>query len=108
MSSCSAHADHAHTHGPDCEHASVEHDGHRDYFHDGHVHREHDGHWDECTRKLRSLFQHHPLPGNWRDLQRLADNLLLTLAAARDGNPPSLSWHTDQLEHAIGDTFGEL
>ena len=44
--------------------------------------------------------------GNWRDLQRLADNLLLTLTADRDGVPPGrLYWQADRLDKAIGETF---
>jgi hypothetical protein len=48
MSTCTTHDVHAHTHGPDCGHASVEHEGHVDYLHDGHAHHEHGDHWDEC------------------------------------------------------------
>lgn len=32
------HSDHDHSHGPDCGHIAVEHDGHTDYLHDGHLH----------------------------------------------------------------------
>jgi hypothetical protein len=46
-SSHTVHDAHTHTHGPDCGHATVEHDDHRDYLHDGHRHAEHDGHYDE-------------------------------------------------------------
>ena len=48
MSTCTTHADHPHTHGPDCGHVAVAHGDHIDYIHDGHAHRQHDGHWDEC------------------------------------------------------------
>ena len=42
---------HEHEHGPDCGHATIEHDHHVDYLHDGHRHAPHEGHYDE----------HHPL-----------------------------------------------
>jgi hypothetical protein len=54
---------------------------------------------------LSNLFRLHPLPGNWRDLQRLADNLLLLLTPDRDGNPPPLVWDRNQIELAIDSTF---
>ena len=63
--------------------------------------------WPGCREQLLSVFKRHPLPGNWRDLQRLADNVLLHLTAARDGRPAPVRWNRDQLEHAIGATFGE-
>ena len=65
-----------------------------------------EGEWDECGAELRSVFRRHPLTGNWRDLQRLADNLLLVLASGRDGQMPELLWSKDQLEAAINETFG--
>jgi hypothetical protein len=63
--------------------------------------------WAECCEQLRGLFLHHPLGGNWRDLQRLADNLLLHLTASREGRPSPLRWERDKLEHAIAETFAE-
>jgi hypothetical protein len=69
---------------------------------------EEDGGRQECAEQLRSVFRRHPLPGNWRDLQRLADNVLLHLTAARDGRPTPLRWDRDQLEHAIAATFADL
>jgi transcriptional regulator with AAA-type ATPase domain len=65
------------------------------------------GEWPECCEQLRGVFRRHPLPGNWRDLQRLADNILLTLAAARDGRRPTLTWRKHLLEHAIDETFAD-
>jgi len=47
MTTCIEHADHTHTHGPDCGHETVEHGDHVDYLHDGHRHAAHAGHWDE-------------------------------------------------------------
>lgn len=32
------HTNHAHQHGPDCEHTAVRHGDHVDYLHDGHLH----------------------------------------------------------------------
>src|SRR4029077_17812571 len=43
--------------------------------------------WPDCRDLLRGLLRQHPLSGNWRDLQRLADNLLLHLTSSRDGRP---------------------
>jgi hypothetical protein len=65
-----------------------------------------DGDFQECVRELRTLLRRHPLQGNWRDLQRLADNLLLGLASGRDGQPPALRWSREQLELAVSETFG--
>jgi hypothetical protein len=64
-----------------------------------------DGEWDTCRDVLRNLFRLLPLEGNWRDLQRLADNLLLVLAQSRDGNPLPLEWRREQLELAAHETF---
>jgi hypothetical protein len=43
----SVHTEHDHNHGPDCGHASIEHEGHVDYIHDGHAHTAHEDHYDE-------------------------------------------------------------
>jgi hypothetical protein len=48
------HDAHAHTHGKDCGHKAIQHDGHVDYLHDGHLHHSHDGHVDECTLEVSS------------------------------------------------------
>jgi hypothetical protein len=61
--------------------------------------------WEECRAQLQSLFRHRPLRGNWRDLQRLADNLLLHLTYPRDGQPSPINWDKEKLEDAIGETF---
>jgi hypothetical protein len=47
MQACSAHAGHAHQHGPGCGHAAVRHDGHADHLHDGHLHHSHGDHVDD-------------------------------------------------------------
>ena len=47
MECLNIHEAHEHTHGPDCGHLSISHDGHTDYLHDGHLHYPHDGHTDE-------------------------------------------------------------
>ncbi len=50
MSTQEVHAEHTvaeHTHGADCGHDTIEHDGHVDYLHDGHKHAEHGDHYDE-------------------------------------------------------------
>jgi Sigma-54 interaction domain len=61
--------------------------------------------WEACHEQLRALFQHRPLRGNWRDLQRLADNLLLHLTYPRDGQPSPIGWDKEKLNAAIGETF---
>jgi hypothetical protein len=63
--------------------------------------------WEECREQLMGLFRRHPLPGNWRDLKRLADNLLLHLTDPGDGRPTPVSWDRVKLEHAIAETFDD-
>ncbi len=63
--------------------------------------------WSECREQLMGVFKRHPLSGNWRDLQRLADNLLLHLTEPRDGRPSPIRWNPDHLERAIAETFSE-
>jgi hypothetical protein len=64
-----------------------------------------EGDWSDCSVRLLELFTTHPLPGNWRDLQRLADNTLLCQTDARDGRPTALTWSSGLLEDAIRRTF---
>jgi hypothetical protein len=59
----------------------------------------------ECRAQLDGVFRHQPLPGNWRDLMRLADQVLLLLTAARAGRPTPLTWSRDQLDKAIYQCF---
>jgi len=66
-----------------------------------------DKNWSECREQLLGVFKRHPLTGNWRDLQRLADNLLLHLTEPRDGRPSPIRWNPDHLERAIAETFSE-
>ena len=49
MTNCTEthHPDHAHQHGPTCEHQAIRHNGHIDYLHDGHLHHMHMDHTDE-------------------------------------------------------------
>lgn len=47
MTQHQVHVGHDHTHGPDCGHFTVQHEGHTDYLHDGHLHHLHDGQVDE-------------------------------------------------------------
>ena len=49
MTEHKTHDNHAHTHGPNCGHKTIEHDGHKDYLHDGHLHHVHGDHVDEHT-----------------------------------------------------------
>jgi hypothetical protein len=63
--------------------------------------------WRACGELLRGVLKRHPLTGNWRDLQRLADNVLLHLTVPRDGRPSPLQWDCDLLERAIDETFSE-
>ena len=60
---------------------------------------------EDCQTHLAGVFRHQPLLGNWRDLMRLADQVLLLLTAARGGRPTALTWSKDQLEKAIFQTF---
>jgi hypothetical protein len=60
----------------------------------------------DCRAVLAEVLAQHPLPGNWRDLQRLADNLVFDLASVRAGRPASvLDWDPGTLHQAIGRTF---
>ncbi len=43
----SPHGAHGHSHGLDCGHVGIPHEGHVDYVHDGHRHTKHDDHYDE-------------------------------------------------------------
>jgi hypothetical protein len=55
-------AEHRHTHGPQCGHASVRHLGHvdfLDYLHDGHVHQAHGDHYDECASGEHVVAEEH-------------------------------------------------
>jgi Sigma-54 interaction domain len=58
------------------------------------------GHGD-CRPVLEGLFRSYPFPGNWRDLHRLADNLLMEFAAHRDGRPAAVRWDRRRLERAV-------
>lgn len=49
MTTCQAHADHAHQHGANCGHTAIKHEDHVDYLHDGHLHHAHGDHCDEHT-----------------------------------------------------------
>lgn len=42
---CQGH-DPTHSHGPNCGHATENHEGHVDYVVDGHLHHVHNGHCD--------------------------------------------------------------
>lgn len=52
MAQCTQHKGQDHEHGPDCEHAAVQHQDHVDYLHDGCLHNPHDAHVDEHTIKV--------------------------------------------------------
>jgi transcriptional regulator with AAA-type ATPase domain len=59
----------------------------------------------ECRAELEGVFRHQPLAGNWRDLMRLADQVLLLLTAARGGRATPLTWNRELLEQAVFRTF---
>jgi transcriptional regulator with AAA-type ATPase domain len=63
---------------------------------------------EDCRALVLAALRHQPLLGNWRDLMRLADQVLLFLTAARGGRPTALTWNRDQLEKAIFQTFRAL
>ena len=48
---CIKHHEHDHSHGPDCGHTAILHDGHIDYLHDGHLHHPHGDHVDEHRQR---------------------------------------------------------
>lgn len=57
-----------------------------------------------CLGKLASALEHKPLNGNWRDLHRLADQILLHLVLDRGGRP-LFAWNVEGLAKAIRETF---
>jgi transcriptional regulator with AAA-type ATPase domain len=69
-----------------------------------------DGEWTECRQALWNLLQSHPLSGNWRDLQRLADNVLLVQGTHRAqgeaGRLTRLAWSRSEVDEALRRTFG--
>jgi hypothetical protein len=54
MSDCQIHQDHAHLHGANCGHVTIEHDGHIDFIHDGHLHHLHAEHVDEHVLEINA------------------------------------------------------
>jgi hypothetical protein len=64
------------------------------------------GEWGQCRQLLEELFQSNPLKGNWRDLQRLSDYILMNLVDTRGGRPTDLCWSTGGLRDAIAEAFG--
>lgn len=62
---------------------------------------------EECREKLSGIFQHNPLKGNWRDLMRLADQILLRMATRGSSARIPLQWQPDLLDDAIRETFPE-
>jgi transcriptional regulator with AAA-type ATPase domain len=59
----------------------------------------------DCRVELNDVFTHKPLKGNWRDLFRLADHILLYLTDARVGRPQQTTWDVDKLREAIAKSF---
>lgn len=59
----------------------------------------------DCKRELRNTLEHKELKGNWRDLQRMADHVLLGLVEARGGRPSPIHWQIDLLKSAIDRSF---
>jgi ABC-type dipeptide/oligopeptide/nickel transport system ATPase component len=55
---------------------------------------------DRCLKTIKNKLEHHPLPGNWRDIQRLVDQLLFHLYFDR-GGPNILNWKTDIVDQAL-------
>ncbi|MEW6993441.1 hypothetical protein AADZ84_04115 [Colwelliaceae bacterium MEBiC 14330] len=47
MTCSNTHSHPEHTHGPECGHTAIRHNGHIDYIHDGHLHHPHGDHCDE-------------------------------------------------------------
>lgn len=62
----------------------------------------------ECHTLLKKRVIERKLPGNWRDLYRLADCVLLWLTPrqAPAGGPSCLTWDRERLDEAIHDAFG--
>jgi sigma54-dependent transcription regulator len=61
---------------------------------------------EDCRAELASALKHKPLNGNWRDLHRLADQVLLHLVHDQGGRDrPSLDWKVQGVRTAVGETF---
>jgi hypothetical protein len=55
----------------------------------------------ECMDTLSAYLKTAPLRGNWRDLQRLSDCILMQMVPLRKGRPTGLDWMQYKLEAAI-------
>ena len=56
---------------------------------------------------MAALFKNEPLDGNWRDLQRLADHVLMEVVRDRGGRRTNLEWDVHKVEMAISKAFDE-
>lgn len=59
----------------------------------------------DCEQVIRSTLEHKDLKGNWRDLHRMADHVLLDLVSARGGRISPIQWDANSLKNAIARTF---
>jgi hypothetical protein len=58
--------------------------------------------WDGCRQALEEFLHTHPLPGNWRDLQRLAQQLLFELLhAVPPGQRDRVVWSRTVLDRLL-------
>lgn len=60
---------------------------------------------DDCQSTIRNTLEHKDLKGNWRDLHRMADHVLLDLVHARGGRITPIQWEVTALRNAIARTF---
>lgn len=62
---------------------------------------------EDCEARLSEILKNKPLDGNWRDLARLADHVLMLMTDERDGRPTPLTWDMKLLEAAIDGVFAD-
>lgn len=61
----------------------------------------------ECEQVIYSTLEHRDLKGNWRDLHRMADHVLLDLVEPRGGQVSPIQWDVDLLKSAINKAFDQ-
>jgi len=61
----------------------------------------------ECRQHLTHVLHNQPLNGNWRDLHRLADHVLMEMVRPRGGRPTDFEWDPQKLELAVRSAFDE-
>lgn len=61
----------------------------------------------ECQQVISSTLEHKDMKGNWRDLHRMADHVLLDLVQPLGGHVSPIQWDVDRLKSAINKSFDQ-